>query len=131
MKRAVKYIVAAFVGAAICCAVVFGKNIQSAETMQSRIKILSDAFTGAGLILLLSGLFVWIVRQGVFAGMGYAFRSIFVSLHAQKYREEHRETYTEYRERKGERKTPFLFLIITGAIFLIPAVALTVAYFYV
>ena len=131
MKKAVKYVIAALIGAAICCAVLFGKNIVSAETAQARFKLLSDAFAGAGLILLLAGLFVWTVRQGAFSGLGYAFRSIFVSLHAKEYRDEHKESFSEYRARKSERKTPCLFLIVTGCAYLVPAIVFTVAYFYV
>lgn len=131
MKRAIKYIVASLCGAAVCLAVIFGKNILSAESVAQKIKILADAFTIAGLVLILSGLFVWIMRQGTFNGMGFAFRSLFVALHDSEYRQSHKESYSEYKERKSKKDTPFLFLIITGVAFMIPAIIFTVLFFYV
>lgn len=130
-KKAIKYVIAILAGAVLCLAVIFGKGIITAETVQQKIRILSDAFTAAGLILLLSGLLVWIVRQGTFTSMGYAFHSLFVSLHDSEYRESHQTTYGEYRDRKLSKNTPFLFLIITGAAFMIPAIVFTVLFFYV
>ena len=82
-------------------------------------------------LLLLACAIVWIGRQGMFRGMGYTVRRIFVALHSQEYRDAHKETYSEYCERKGLRKTPCLFLLITGCAYLVPAVTFAVLYFTV
>lgn len=131
MKRVIKYAVTVLCGIAICLAVIFGKGAFSVTEMSETIKIIADAFTVSGLVLLLSGLFVWIVRQGTFNGLGYAFKSLFVALHDKEYRESHKETYVEYSERKDKKSTPFLFLIITGGAFLIPAIVFTILFFYI
>ncbi len=131
MRSALRPLIAALSGAAVCAAVLFGKGILSAENARETVRILSDAFTVPGLLLLLCGLFVWILRQGTFSGMGYAFRKIYLALRSEKYREEHKESYSEYRERRLSRKRPFLFLIITGAAFLVPGIAFAIAYFFV
>lgn len=132
MKTAwIKYLIAALLGAAAVLGILFGKGYPSLESNAERMKLLSDAFLVPGLILLLCGCFIWIVRQGTFSGMGYTFRRIFVSLHAKEYRDKHKESYTEYRERKAGKKTPFLFLILTGAAFLIPAIVFTLIYVFI
>ncbi len=126
-----KYVIAALLGAACICAILFGKGYFGLETTQERLRLLSDAFLIPGLLLLLAGCFVWIMRQGTFSGMGYTVRKIWNSLHSQSYQENHKESYAEYRERKSAKKTPFLFLILVGGLYLLPAVALTVAYTFV
>lgn len=131
MKRAARYCAATAAGGAVCMAVLLAKNVFSAADTVQTVRILADAFTAAGLMLLVSGLLVCIVRQGTFLGMGYAFRSLIVALHGSEYRKEHRESYSEYVERKGKKETAFLFLIITGGVFMIPAVLFTILFFYV
>lgn len=126
-----KYLIAVSIGTAILLAILFGKGYPSLESAAERFKLLSDAFLVSGLLLLLSGCLVWIMRQGTFSGMGYTFRRIFVSLHSKEYRDEHKESFAEYRERKSDKKTPFLFLILTGSIFLIPAIAFTLIYIFI
>lgn len=131
LKSALRYIIAALVGAAIVLAVIFFKQIGQAQSTRAIFKILSDAFLASGLILTLSGAFVWIVGQGTFSGLGYAFSRIFVALHDKQYREEHKETYLEYGERKAAKKKPFLFLIITGAAYLVPAITFTILFYVI
>ena len=54
--------------------------------------------------------------------------NFFVSLHAKEYRDSHKESYSEYRERKGAKKTPCLYLVIVGAAFLLPGILFAVLY---
>lgn len=127
-QRWLKYVIVLLLGAALVCAILFWEDYFSFETLQDRLRVLSDAFLVPGLLLVLSGCFLWILRQGTFAGMGYTARKIWNSLHSQEYRENHKESYAEYCERKSAKKTPFLFLILTGAVFLVPAIILTIVY---
>lgn len=129
MKTFLRYLIAALAGAAACGAVLLAKGIPSQT--QPLMRVLSDAFTAAAVLLLLACAIVWIGRQGMFRGMGYTVRRIFVALHSQEYRDAHKETYSEYCERKGLRKTPCLFLLITGCSYLVPAVTFAVLYFTV
>lgn len=131
MKRAVRYFVATAAGSAVCIAVLLAKNVFASHDTAQTVRILADAFTAAGLTLLVSGLLVCIARQGTFFGMGYAFHSLIVALHSNEYRKAHRESYSEYVERKGKKNTAFLFLLITGGVFMIPAVVFTILFFYV
>lgn len=127
-RKWIKYLAALLIGGAAVCALLFGRGFLSLETAQDKLRLLSDAFLVPGLLLALAGCLVWIAREGTFSGMGYTFRKIWNSLHSQEYREAHRESYAEYCERKSAKKTPFLFLIITGGIFLLPAILFTVLY---
>ena len=121
MKNILRPALAALIGTAIFLAVLFGRGILSAQGAQESVRIWSDAFAVPGVLLFLSGAFVWIVRQGTFSGMGYAIRQIWVSLHSRSYRE----------RKLGGEKSPFLFLLVVGALFLLPAVALSIVYFFV
>lgn len=127
-RRWIKYIVALLIGAAVFCAMLFGKGFMRLDTEKEKLRLLSDAFLVPGILLLLAGCFSWIMRQGTFSGMGYTVKRIFISLHSAQYREEHKESYAEYRERKAEKRSPFLFLIIVGAVYLIPAIVITILY---
>ena len=126
MKTFFRYAAALLSGAAVCGAVLLAKGLP--EQMQQLMRVLSDAFLGAAALLLLACSVVWIGRQGMFRGMGYTVRRVFVALHSQEYREAHKESYSEYCERKGLRKTPCLFLLISGAAYLVPAVVFAILY---
>ncbi len=129
MKKILRFLIAMLIGIAVCLTILFVKDIFSAQTPQEIYKILSDAFAVPGILLLLGGVFVWIVRQGTFSGMGYAFRQIWNALHSQKYRDEHKETFSEYRERKsGGEKPSFLYLIIIGSAFLLPGIIFSILF---
>ncbi len=131
MKSVLRPIIAALCGTAVCAAILFGKGILSADSSRETMRILSDAFTVPGLVLLLCGLFVWILRQGTFSGMGYALKQLYMTMRSEKYREEHKESFSDYRERKQSRKPPFLFLIVTGCVFLVPGILFSILYFFV
>lgn len=131
LRTALRYVIAALAGAAIVLSVIFAKGILQAGSATATFKILSDAFLASGLALTLSGAFVWIVRQGTFSGLGYAFSRLFVALHDKQYRDEHKETYLEYGERKAAKKPPFLFLIIVGAAYLVPSITFTILFYVV
>lgn len=129
MKRGwIKYLIALLVGCAIFSAILFGKGFTQLDSFKEKLGLLSDAFLVPGILLILFGCFTWIIRQGTFSGMGYTIKNIWTSLHSKEYRDEHKESYADYRQRRAEKKTPFLFLIITGAFFLIPSIAVTIIY---
>lgn len=130
MKTFFRYAAAVLAGAAVCGAVLLAKGISGLQA-QALMRVLSDAFTAAAVLLLLACALVWITRQGTFRGMGYTVRRIFVALHSQEYRDAHKETYSEYCDRKGLRRTPCLFLLISGCVYLVPAIVFTVLYFYI
>ena len=127
-RRWIKYAAALLIGGAAACALLFGRGFLAAETMRERMRLLSDAFLVPGALLLLAGCLLWIVREGTFAGMGYTFRKLWNSLHSQEYQAAHKESYAEYRARKSAQKTPFLFLLVPGGVFLLPAVLFTILY---
>ncbi len=132
MNKIARPLVTFLVATAVFLAVLFGCGILSAENAQECVRIWSDAFSVPGILFFLSGAFVWIARQGTFSGMGFACRQIWVSLHSKQYREEHRESYSEYRERRlAGKKVPFIYLILTGVCFLIPAILLSIVFFFI
>ena len=89
MKTFFRYAAAVLAGAAVCGAVLLAKGVSGLQA-QALMRLLSDAFTAAAVLLLLACALVWITRQGTFRGMGYTVRRIFVALHSQEYRDSHK-----------------------------------------
>lgn len=131
MRKLIKYIVSFLIGGAVFLLVLFFRYDATGETAAEWMLILSDSLCAAGLLLLLSGLLLWLVGIGTFSGMGYAFSRITVSFHKKAYREEHRETFSEYKERKGKKKKPVLFLLVTGTVYLVPGIICTILFYVV
>ena len=128
-RRWIKYAAALLIGGAAACALLFGPRLpRRRDDAGTDAALLSDAFLVPGALLLLAGCLLWIVREGTFAGMGYTFRKLWNSLHSQEYQAAHKESYAEYRARKSAQKTPFLFLLVSGGVFLLPAVLFTILY---
>lgn len=130
-KSPLRFIVALLIGGGICLAIIFIKGVLSAESPRQVMKILSDGFFVSGAVLFLSGAMLWIIGQGVFSGMGYAFSRIFTALHDKKYRDEHKESFEEYGERKSQKKPRFAYLLISGTCYLLPAIVFTALFYAV
>lgn len=103
----------------------FGALTSQAE----RYRLLTDAFTIPGTVILCVGLLVWVSNQGMFNGIAYALsytlRRLIPGL-GNKH-----ERYYDYVERKREKGgvTGYGFLLITGAAFLAVA-CIFMALFY-
>lgn len=93
------------------------------------MKILSDGFLAAGLLLLAAGALVRLSDAGAFDGLNYAFRNLFVAMHGPAYREEHKLDYGEYKEKKHAKKKGVLFLFVTGGLYFALAVLFTALFF--
>ena len=90
------------------------------------IHVLSDAFSSAGLLMILFAGLMFVSGEGAFLGIGYAFSRalhVFIPMPTQKV-----ETYAEYRERKtGKKKSKgdgCLFL--TGLFYLLIGIIFTI-----
>ena len=100
------------VSAVITIAVLLIKGVFSAETTKEMVMILSDAFfLGGALILVVAGL-VWASDNGVSDGIGYSFSKLF-NLRKRDY-EEHKESYSEYKDRKHSKKSSVIEFLISG-----------------
>ncbi len=78
----------------------------------------SDAFSSAGVMMILAGLLVWVSNEGAFNGIGYALSIAWKSL-VPGGRGKRMETYADYLDRKEQKRiTGFGFILIVGAVYL-------------
>ena len=114
------------VSAVITIAVLLIKGVFSAETTKEMVMILSDAFfLGGALILVVAGL-VWASDNGVSDGIGYSFSKLF-NLRKRDY-EEHKESYSEYKDRKHSKKSSVIEFLISGVSFVFISVVFLLIY---
>jgi hypothetical protein len=114
------------VSAVITIAVLLIKGVFSAETTKEMVMILSDAFfLGGALILVVAGL-VWASDNGVSDGIGYSFSKLF-NLRKRDY-EEHKESYSEYKDRKHAKKSSVIEFLISGVSFVFISVVFLLIY---
>ena len=90
-------------------------------------RVLSDAFFLPGVLLVLSGLLMWLSKEGTLDGVGFVLsRAIHLLIPTAGLQ---RETYGEYVERKrGKRSGSFGFLIIVGAVSVAVSLIFTALY---
>ena len=71
-KLLLKYSITVAVGAIVAAFLMWQHNLWGAENAVSICHILSDAFVVPGMLLLLSGVLVWVSNFGIFDMIGYA-----------------------------------------------------------
>lgn len=92
----------------------------------NQMRVLADAFSVPGVLLIMIGVLVWVSSEGIFDAFGYAFyhaRAMFIpSFRAYKH-----VTFYDYKmERSGKRAHGFSFLFFTGLGFLAVGIVFTV-----
>ena len=127
--RLVKYGITAAVGFLMSWGVIVLHGYAEASTDADRYRILADACTIPGVVLMMCWVLVWLSGEGAFEGISYAFSYAFrmlipgISKTPERYSE-----YVMRRREKGKVKgTGFLFF--TGAVFFLAAL-LFIALFY-
>lgn len=95
---ALKYLISLAVGAVFVLIVLWVEEYFQATEKLAQYKILSDAFTFAGVILMLFAALVFISSKGGFDGIGYALGKLVRMLIPFADRKD--ETYADYKERK-------------------------------
>lgn len=117
-----KYGITTFVAVLIASAVINLHGYDEAMTAADKYRILSDAFTIPGVVLMLCSLLVFVSNQGIFDGISYALRyavkSLIPGLGGQK-----QERYSDYIERKREKGgiAGYAFLFHVGLVFFLIA----------
>ena len=83
-------------------------------SLQDRYRLLCDAFTIPGLLMILSGALLWVSNEGAFRGVSYCVRLAVFALIPGK-RKDGYENYGDYVERKGQKKVHgYAFLFWNG-----------------
>ena len=109
---------------AVGCGIVL--LVLALKGLSLRIDVLSDAFSTAGLLMILFAGLLWVSGEGMFIGIGYALKNalrLFIPALGKRW-----ETYTRYRQRNAEKDKPQgqgsffltgLFFLAVGIIFLV------------
>lgn len=127
----VKYGVTVLVGGLLAVAIMWTNDLTAASSALERVRILSDAFTVPGLLLLFSAGLVAVANNGAFDGIGYALKWTIQRLIPGRAAIETQESYGDYVERKRQdgRVKGYSFLAITGGAFLAVGIGFTIAFY--
>lgn len=119
------YVITFVVGALMALGVLMMDNAFSADTLLiDRIRFFSDAFFIPGVLIFCVGMMIFVAGKGSLDGLTYSLqflkREIFLR---QKV-----ETFADYKARKAEKKTPYGFLLLVGAAYLLLGLLFAVIY---
>lgn len=128
VKIILGYIVSLAVGALALLIVLFAYGYFGMTVWEEKCKVLCDAFTVPGLLLMLFSALVFLSNQGAFTGIGYGLGRFFrMLIPFMKHKD---ETYAEYKERKcgnGGIKG-YSCIFFSGLAYFLVAVALLIVY---
>ena len=116
-----KYGITTLIGGLMAWAVIRLHGLEDAASQADRFRILTDAFTVPGVVLILVGVLVWISNQGAFDGLSFVGKRLVHSLLPFLFTNKNGkiETYYDYVSRKkaagGIRGYAFLFIV--GGVF--------------
>lgn len=117
----IKYLAAiAFCGLMILI-YVSSRDLVAASRLE-KYRIWCDAFTIPGLLLIFTGLLVWVANQGALDGISYALKGMFRVFIPGAGLRQNLENYHDYLQRKKERRVKgYGFLFLTGGASLLVA----------
>lgn len=126
-KQLLKYGIATAVASGMTALVMYLHGYADAVTLADRYRILADAFTIPGVILVMVAALVWVSTFGFFDGLSYAARQ-FAGLFLPVFGKKHKHlTYYDYKMERGEKRFGgYGFLFFVGLAFVIVAVVFTV-----
>ena len=127
-KTLIKYAVCFGIEALIAFLVIWSKGF-FAHSIAVNVQILADAFFVPGILMTLFAGLMFISNEGALLGIGFVLRNVFLSFIPMG-RAKH-VTYATYREQKlsKKRKLNNSCFLITGLIFLITGIVLTVIWY--
>ena len=124
----IKYITC-FCVAALMTAIVFWIEGFFTSDVARNIQVLGDGFTVSGGLMLMFAAMMFISGEGALIGIGWVLRNAFLTF-VPMGRKKH-ELYREYRERKlkDAKKSSDHCLLVTGLVFMLIGVVLTVVWY--
>ena len=117
------WLACAAVALAICAAVVLHERSYAEWSL---LRMISDGFFTAGVVLAGLGVLIWVANFGGFTALGYGWYLLVRKLSASRARFEERLSYLDYvRQRREKNKNP-VCILVTGLI----CIALAGAFLY-
>lgn len=97
-------------------------------TLQDQYRMLCDAFTVPGLLMILIGAMIWVSNEGALNGISYCLRLAVFALIPGK-RKDGYEKYGDYVERKSQKRVSgYGFLFQCGAVVMVVALVFLALY---
>ncbi len=116
----IKYAVTVAIGAVMSCLILSNYEYAKVTDVVRKYKILCDAFSVPGILIMMLGCLVYLSNEGALDGVSFLVGSLFKRLFPfGQWREERHESYSEYVERKrAKRVKGYGFVFVVGAGFL-------------
>ena len=130
MRKYLKYIITVTIGLAFSALIIFSKDIFNQESTTEVMKILCDGFFVPGVVILGFGLLVVASNGGTFDMIVYGTKKFFDLFRRNAYKRVN-ETFYEYKKAKSDKKIEFLYMIITGLVFIAISIIFLVLYYNV
>ena len=132
MSTRAKVILAKYGGCAAFTALMIwaymGSRDFAGATQQDQYRMLCDAFTVPGLLMILMGALLWVSNEGALNGVSYCLRMALFALIPGK-RQQGYEKYGDYVERKSQKKIHgYGFLFLCGSVVMAVALVFLVLY---
>ena len=128
--KLIALLITAAIGALLVVGVLYIQNFGEAVTTVEKYRILSNAFTVPGVLLILFGALIWVTGEGAFAGISYVTGKLFRTLIPfGRFKDEY-ESYYDYVQKKKEkgRSRGFGVLLIVGGILLAVGIVYLILY---
>ena len=126
-KRLIRYSITVGIGVVLVVLYLYLQEFSNAETQKIQLRMLADAFTISGVILILPAGLIWVASDGFFDGLTYSARRLARLIPFTKLKD---ERYYDYKMRKREnRPQGYGFIFFTGLGFFLVAVIM-IALFY-
>ncbi len=126
----IKYGITVVVASLITVTILYTRDFGSALELSEKMRILADAFTVPGVILIMLGCLVFVSTSGFFDMISFGIsRGVAMLI---PFSHKSKETFYEYKTRKNEERfTGYSFLFFVGLAFLAAAIVFTVLFFTV
>ena len=126
-KLLLKYGITTAAAGGVSALVLHLHGFADATTLVEQYRILADAFTIPGVILVMLAALIWVSTFGFFDGLSYAARQ-FAGLFLPVFGKKHKHlTYYDYKmDREDKRAGGYGFLFFVGLVFVIVAVIFTI-----
>ncbi len=121
----IKYLSAFIVATALFFITISLRNIYQESSTIKIMHYLCDGFVVPGVVLLGSGLIVFVYNHGAFHALGYAFKHLFTMLIPLSNKKE--ERYSDYLSKQRKVKN-YLFLFVVGGIFFLVGIVFLIIY---
>lgn len=124
----VRYGIAIAIGAIIVLVYIFPMiNAVQPETTYALYKIIADGFTLSGVMLMGVALLVIFANAGIFNFLNYTVQWVLSRMiHSMKAA---RQSYGDWLADRGKKKTPWLFLLLPGAIYFLVGMIFVILFY--